>query len=160
MKKRLMIQTVATLMLLFCNATKTFADEQVVIKSKSGDEVAYVLKEKPVITYEGNTLVLTVSGVRAEYPLSDVENLTFDGVANGISLPTKDGSTTGTISVDANGMILSGFRANTEVTVFRADGQIQGRYVTNADGFLQITLTQKGLYLITVDRSTFKITHK
>ena len=79
MKKQLL------LMLSLLGTATAFAQSTLNVHQKSGGTVSYAFSEKPVVTYSGNSLVLTTAKVNVEYPLSNLDKLTFeDGEANAI----------------------------------------------------------------------------
>lgn len=52
------------------------------IHQKEGGTVSYSLAEKPVVTMQGNNVVMTTTRTAIEYPMADVDRLTFEqGVA-------------------------------------------------------------------------------
>ena len=57
---------------------------QLVVHAKSGGEVSYALSEKPVVTYKGDVLILTTESTTVEYPLADLQKLTFEETADAV----------------------------------------------------------------------------
>ena len=80
MKKKLIL-----VLALICAMSQAFAQSTLNVHQKSGGTISYAFSEKPVVSYSGNSLVLTTAKVNVEYPLSNLDKLTFeDGEANAI----------------------------------------------------------------------------
>lgn len=67
------------------------------VYSKSGSVVTYTFAEKPVVTYQDNVLVLTTEKVSVEYPLAELDKITFSDVESSVenitmSQPNGDGT--------------------------------------------------------------------
>lgn len=67
----------AFLMLAVLFAVPTRGQSVLNVYSKSGNVVTYSFKDKPVITYRDDVLVLTTDQVSVEYPLIELDKLTF-----------------------------------------------------------------------------------
>lgn len=57
--------------------TYASAQNTLCIKSKATGEVRYGLAEKPTITYVGDNMHLVTGNISVDYPLSDLESVTF-----------------------------------------------------------------------------------
>ena len=72
--KRLLLSLLAIL----AAATAPRAEvDLVVVHQKSGGTVEFAFLEKPVVTYSGDNLVVTVQEGSVSFPLSDVQKFTF-----------------------------------------------------------------------------------
>lgn len=103
-------------------------------------------------------MILTTSKVTAEYPIADISEMKFtEGSPSGIR-ETVDGKPL--ITANENGLTLSGFKAGENIFVYTTDGSLVHILKTNASGSASIILEKSGLYVIKVEKSTFKILHK
>ncbi len=71
-----MKKLIISLLTLFA-ATASWADTALIVHQKSGGTVEFAFSEKPVVTYEGDHLVISVDGASVSYPLSDMQKFTF-----------------------------------------------------------------------------------
>lgn len=71
--KRLPILAICMFFCLFVRAAQTM----LTIHSKDGSTFSYNLADKPTVTYNGDTLVLTTDKVSVEYALSNLASITF-----------------------------------------------------------------------------------
>lgn len=126
------------------------------VEDSQGVLVGYVFMDQPVWTFEGDNLVISTVGGSVEYPMSYVAKIFFG-----------DTTPTGLLELDIDEMIrvipdgveLSGFAANTLVTIHNLQGQQLGAYRTSQSGSLNISLAEReqGIYLIHANKSTIKI---
>ncbi|MBQ9650211.1 MAG: T9SS type A sorting domain-containing protein [Prevotella sp.] len=151
MKLRLIIS-----LLLF--ATWSYADEaRIVIKQKSGNETTLELSTNPVITFEGEEMVITNDFTRISFPLDDVDNYT-----------ANNGTTTGITPVKANPQIMDGriifssVPKGTPIYVYSLDGRIVNQLTTDAFGKAEVSLKSlaKGTYIISAEKSKIKVINK
>ena len=76
-----MKKVILSLLTLFA-ATASWAESALFVHQKSGGVVEYAFSEKPVVTYKGEYLIISVPGASVEYPLSNMEKFTFGEVDN------------------------------------------------------------------------------
>lgn len=139
-------------------ATWSYADEaRIVIKQKSGNETTLELSTHPVITFEGEEMVITNDFTRISFPLDDVDNYTAtNGTATGIA-PAKANP-----QIMDGRIIFSGISQGTLVYVYSFDGRIVHKQTTDAFGKAEIFLNSlpKGTYIISVENSKIKVINK
>ena len=157
MKKSLLLffLLVATLIARADEGVKTLC---LVVHTTDGSTVTYALPDKPVLSYEGATLVVTTDAVTANYPLADIERLDFEEVEIVTSLQNVLASGR-IIKATRGGARLMGFAAGTEVRVYGSDGKLLRTARTNAEGSLDLNLQNEptGIYMIQAEKSTLKI---
>ena len=128
------------------------------VVTTSEEQVGYVFTEEPVWTVEGDNLVITSLKATVEYPMSDIARIYFDEVSE-VPSGITEVQNTELIRFVGDGVELTGFAANTIVTVCNLQGQLLGAYRTNESGSLSISLAdrEQGIYLIHANKSTIKI---
>ena len=146
---------ILSLTLVFASLA-AWAEAGFYVEDSQGVLVGYVFMDQPVWTFEGDNLVISTVGGSVQYPMSDVAKVFFGDV-----------TPTGLLELDVDEMIrvipdgveLTGFAANTVVTIHNLQGQQLGAYRTSQSGSLTISLAdrEQGIYLIHANKSTIKI---
>ena len=146
---------ILSLTLVFASLA-AWAEAGFYVEDSQGVLVGYVFMDQPVWTFEGDNLVISTVGGSVQYPMSDVAKVFFGDV-----------TPTGLLELDVDEMIrvipdgveLTGFAANTVVTIHNLQGQQLGVYRTSQSGSLNISLAdrEQGIYLIHANKSTIKI---
>lgn len=111
------------------------------VHQKSGGTVSYAFSEKPVVTYSGDNLVLKTAKVEVEYPLSNLEKLTFeDGAPDAIDSVTMDAPSENVTHIFNMGGVL----------------------VKSVDASLSLSTDdlKPGVYVVKNGKSTYKIIKK
>ena len=70
------------LLLAFVAAAAPRAETALIVHQKSGGTVEFAFSEKPVVTYSGGCLVISLQGASVEYPLSNMQKFTFGEVSD------------------------------------------------------------------------------
>lgn len=79
-------------LVLFSTFLNVYAQKTMTIHQKNGDMVSYSFAENPIMTYVGNNLHLTTTSVSIDYPLADLQKLTFSGKESSIGEFRVDGT--------------------------------------------------------------------
>lgn len=126
--------------------TALFATNALKVHSKTGDVVTYAFADEPVVTYQGSLLVLTTTTTSVEYPLSDVEKITFGDTDTAIDQIEMDGT-------PGN---------DQEVVIYSLNGNIVARHAIDAQGdsSFSLALLQNGTYVIKKGNTSYKIIKK
>lgn len=134
--KRILLLSLFTVIL---SISECFAQSSVNILQKSGEVYSCSFKDKPIITYKENVLCLSSASVKIEYPLSELEKLTF----------SENESDIESLRVDANSV---------EVCIYTANGQLMK---TGTGSFmLDFKDLPSGAYIIKQGETTTKIIKK
>lgn len=100
------------LILALCGMTLAQAGTQLNIHQRSGGVVSYSFADKPEVSYQGEYLRVSTAKVSVDYPLQNLEEITFsdnassihelstEGVASDIQVYTLDGRLLRTIPAD------------------------------------------------------------
>ena len=134
----------------------SWAEAGFYVATTSGTRVSFLFSEQLVWTYEGENLVVSTIDSSVEYPMSEVDMIYFDDV---VATSLTDVQDNERIRFVRNGVELSGFAANTTVSVYNLQGHQVGAYLTDASGSLNLYLDgfDQGIYIIQANKSTIKI---
>lgn len=151
------MKSVLIALILMCNGVFLFSQEALILHQKNGGKVAYVLNERPKVTYEGENLVLTTQKVTVEYPLSEVSKFTFGDLGdNGIEdLRGKDAS----VKLNAQTLVVAGGTPGAPLSLYSLSGSLVWRTNLDADGQLirSIADLPRGVYVLKSGSITSKI---
>ncbi|MCQ2207830.1 MAG: hypothetical protein MJZ02_06410 [Paludibacteraceae bacterium] len=142
---------------VFLFSLLTTTAEVLVVEEKSGDKQYYDLGDKPVITYSGIKMQVNSSKADAEFNIPEVEKYYFLKEVTASQL-VKEGDKP-IAWVTENGLSFRNGKANQDVQVYNAIGQVIGTYKTDTQGSLDIDLSQygKGVVLVKTNKTTLKI---
>lgn len=100
------------------------------IHQKSGGVVSYAFSEKPELTYVDDNLHLKTTKVEVDYPLSNLEMMTFednDNIATGII--SAEGIAEDTKIYNLNGVLLKTIPASEGKSVYNVYDLPSGTYI-------------------------------
>ena len=116
-----------------------FAQNTLNIHQKDGEKFCCGFLDKPIITYEGNTLKVYTKNVYIEFPLTELDKLSFeDGLAD-IKLQNIE-------------------RESSDILIFNEKGVLLKR-IHNDSGILENKISEfpKGIFIIKKGNTTFKV---
>lgn len=129
--------------------TATAAGEaSFIIKDVHGVTTTFYLKNKPIITYADNRLVVTDTTTGAEVSLSATEVADFEFLSAD-DVVAIDAVTTTTVP-SLNGATMRGLQPNASVTIYNAEGKTLSTTTADADGQAILSLPDlpHGIYII------------
>lgn len=133
------------------------ADEaQIVIKQKSGNETALKLSTNPVITFEGENMVVASDVIQISIPLGDIDDyVVHDGTTAIEPVTTQPQFTRGHV-------IFSGVVAGSPVYIHTLDGKVVAKQVADASSKVDVSLENlpKGAYIISSQKNSIKVINK
>lgn len=142
---------------LMLASVAAWAEAGFYVVTNNESQTGFVFSNEPVWTFEGNILV--ISGIEAivEYPMDNVARIYFDDVSSATGI--SEVKSNELIRFVGDGVELTGFAANTVVTVCNLQGQQIGAYRIDDSGSLYISLAdrEQGIYIIKANKSTIKI---
>lgn len=114
----------------------------------SGEEVTILLKERPVVTFVSNDLVVTTQSNEVSYPSADIMKFTYEAVEY------SDG-----LSHLGDELQVAHLTPATEVAVYTLDGKCVATATTDAKGAASISLSGQpaAVYVVKTSSVTFKI---
>ena len=131
-------------------------DAQIVIKQKSGNETVLKLSTNPVITFEGENMVVASDVIQISIPLDDIDDyVVSDGTTAIEPVTTQPRFTRGHV-------IFSGVAAGSPVYIHTLDGKVVGKQVADASGKADVSLENlpKGAYIINSQNNSIKVVNK
>ncbi len=114
---------------LFLGVATSFAQNTLNIHQKSGGVVSYGFAEKPVLTYVDDNLHVSTERVSIDYPLAELEMLTFDDREASIGELRVEGQTVGMNIYRIDGTLVKRIEATAESSAFDTDGLPVGTYI-------------------------------
>ncbi len=128
-----------------------------VLTQKDGTVCKFALRDAPVVTYEGDNLVVKCGQESLTTALSGISTFTFENdIIEGIST-AKEGKANATFSFGQ--ATFNGLKANAAVRVYSLDGQMVSSTQADANGNASIDLgqQQRGVYIIRTPQQSYKI---
>ena len=151
-----------TLLLSF-SCLSTMADEpktQLVVWAKDGTQVAYVLAEKPKVTFTDTDLVITSNGVEVNYSLDNMARFTYED--NTTTAITNLQTGKASVKLDGESLLFPALKANSTVSLYSLNGTLIFQKKIQEDGKYAFSLSNlnTGVYIVKVNGITYKITLK
>lgn len=150
MKSRLL------LLLLLFSAASYADDAKITIKQKSGNETILKLSTNPIITFSGETMVVTNEFITIIVPLDDIDSYVVKDGTTGIEQPIAE-------HLFANGhVIFHGLPTGTPIYVYALDGRKVSMIMADYSGKADVSLEQlpKGTYIINALKNSIKVINK
>ena len=151
------------IMLLLTASLVAMADECLVIHLKSGNgrQLIYALANEPVITFEGNNMLVfdTKMNSTSTFPLADIA---YYELVNG-SVDIQQVQSDDAKPVIAQGhVVFSQLSSGSKVSVYTVDGQLIRNYMADLSGNVDVNLTNfsKGVYVINSPFTTIIVTNR
>lgn len=151
MKKQLLLLVMLLLPIL------ASADEaQIVIKQKSGNETILKLSTNPVITFDGENMVVTSDVIQISIPLGDIDDYVVNEGTTAIEPVTTQPQ------YSRGHVIFSGVAAGSPVYVHTLDGKVVSKQAADASGKADVSLENlpKGAYIISSQNNSIKVINK
>ena len=145
-----------TLFMFFFVALSYADDAKIVIKQKSGNETVFELSTNPVITFEGEEMVITNDFTSISFPLEDIDSYTADNGTTTAIVSTKEKP-----MFDNGRILFNGIAKGTPISVYSLDGRLISKQMTDADkAEVPLISLPKGTYIISVENNKIKVINK
>ena len=127
----------------------------------NGGVNAYAFNERPVVTFEGDNLVVRTSEEEVEYSDGVVHKFTIETTPpqpSGISNPLVQPQ----IVIKRGDIALQGCKEGTKVRIYSLNGVLMSSSNIGTDGSVVVSTSQfpKGVYLIQTETLTYKFIKK
>ena len=133
----------------------SYADNEscLIIKQKSGNETIFEFSTNPIITFEGEEMVVTNEFTKIYVPLDDIAEYLVNNNASGI----KD--VTIVPQFTSGHVVFSGLSKDTPVYVHTLDGKVISKQHSNNVGNADVNLEilPKGVYIISTNNNKIKV---
>lgn len=128
----------------------------IVFWDTEGSKVSYALSDEPRITFDSTDLTIEVERGTINYPLANLQQITYENQSSGISTPIDDGID---FKSSDNSIIFSNLRSGNCIGMYSANGTIIfSRVVENESEYrTDISDLVPGVYFIKVNSTTHKI---
>lgn len=132
-----------------------------IVWAKDGSKVAYQLKDKPILTFQGSDLVIKTNDLTVNYALKQMLRFTFENtqnVANTILSKNNDIP----FSMNTEYLLFPSLKKGSSVFIYSVDGKIVLKRTINytSDVSIPIQQLQSGVYFVQVNGITYKIIKK
>lgn len=129
-----------------------------VVNTTEGQNVSYKFAEKPVATFDGDDMVLTLNGSeKVTYPMANIVNITFASDPSGVETIVTPGASL-EIAVTSSLISIKGLNPGEDVRLFDLNGRLVAAAQADADGAVEISVEglAKGVYAVASPRHSFK----
>lgn len=140
------------------SATVCFAENAILIEQKDGALAKFVFDSDAEMTYSGNNLVITSETNQVYYHLSDLKKATFHVETSNDDRQAEQV----TFLFQRNAITITGARPDALLQIFSLDGRKAGSWRTDKRGDIRIDMDnfKDNIYIITLDKTTYKIAKK
>jgi len=128
-----------------------------VVETKNHVKTAYMLAEKPEVSFVGNTMRITSAKTDVTYNLTDVLRFTYETRSvTGVSELRTDPAT---IGYEDDQLIVSGIKSGASVGIYALDGKLVQQLTPRRTGTYRVSLKSlpQGMYIVKADNVTYKI---
>lgn len=154
--KRLFVCVLSALIIL-----PIFAQNTLTIHQKDGQKFSYGFEEKPVVSFNGDTLIIRSTNTVIHYGISSLSKFTYDDNETSVGLVKSD-TNKASISLDEYTINIAGAKADIKVMLIGADGKQLASYKTDKEGTVTFSISElpNGAYIISSESLTVKILKK
>lgn len=147
-------------MLLPLYSMVTVANETInslVVWAKDGTKVAYVLADKPKVTFTETEMVITSNGIEVNYALEKMSRFTFENSTMTGITNLNNGKTS--LKLERESLLFPSLKANSTVSVYSANGTLVFKQTVRKDGEYSFPISNlnAGIYMVNVNGLTYKI---
>lgn len=161
MRKMKALWLVTALLLLIAQKTIAQSAEYqcVVVETKDGERMEYLLSDNPRIVHRNAMVELTSNTVSVEFPSSNVSKVYLSTTTTAVE---KIKAAEGEIRMCQDVIVMQGFGANEPVALYGTDGSLLWQQTTDANGQLVVSLhtLSQGIYIFKTNHQSFKIIRK
>lgn len=152
--------TTALLLLVAQKAIAQSAEYRcVVIETKDGERMEYLLSDNPRIMHRNAMVELTSNTVSVEFPSSNVSKVYISTTTTAVE---KIKAAEGEIRMYQDVIVMKGFGANEPVALYGTNGTQLWQQSTDGNGQLVVSLNSlsPGIYIFKTNHQSFKIIRK
>ena len=159
MKKTILL--LLTIVVFLAKPCTTRAEQVLcmVITNTDGTVNKFALQDAPVLTYEGNNLVVTCNDATLTTALGDIEQWSFEMAdLDGID----EAETTPKAILSFGKANLTGLKSGSIISIYSIDGKAVSSLRADGEGNVNIDLSQLpgGIYIIRTPNQSYKISVK
>ena len=145
------------------------AEEEIIVYEKGKSEPVFNcwLAEKPVITFGQNSITLKVSDLEATLPIANVERVEFkfnetDVLTDIEDVEQREETVPSFRYIDGQTIEVAGVADDASVLLYSIDGKAAPLSLSRNGSRITVGIRnlQKGIYILRVDKQTYKIFKK
>ena len=162
-----MILIVAALVLLPAMSRAddaTVTVQYLVVTQKDGSVTKFALSDVPVVSFDGDSIVVTAAGEVLKFDLIGVTGYAFseENVTTGINSTTVDGGDVTKPFFAVGNAEFSGLKSGSTILVYTIAGKAVTAVKADTEGNATVDLSQlpKGVYIIKTPGKSYKIVNK
>jgi len=131
---------------------------QLFIWAKDGTKVAYALEDKPRLTFDDNSLIITAKGIEVKYPLENMARITYDGTLSIVDLQSGKSI----FKVEGASLLFPSLKANSNISIRSLYGKLVFNRIIQASGDYSFSISDlnTGVYIVTVNGLSYKFVKK
>lgn len=150
-------------LICICPQTDVCAqDNCVMFWLNDGQQILYMLDKHPKIHYSNDDVVLTTDDLKIEYPIGNLNMVTFENDSIVNQIENINGKPMEYINMEKNYISFDGFSPNSIVSLYCINGSQIESYKINNQGSLFINIDEhpKGIYIIKINNTSIKVLKK
>lgn len=130
---------------------------QLIVWAKDNTKVAYILSEKPKVTFTKTDLVITANGIRVSYALENMARFTYElsEITAIRNLETDEKS----FKLEGESLLFSALKTNSTIAIYALNGTLVMKKNMRKSGEYALPLSNltPGVYMVNVNGLTYKI---
>lgn len=133
---------------------------QLMVWAKDGTKVAYVLSEKPKITFTETDLVITANNIEVNYALENMARFTYESNDNTAIRNIESDEVS--FKLDRESLLFPDLKANSSIAIYALNGTLVLKKTIRQNGEYAFPLSNlnAGVYLVSVNGLIYKIVKK
>lgn len=158
--KALSMKTTLCIMMLSLFSIVAVAQETInslVVWAKDGTKVAYILEDKPKVTFTETDLVITSNGIEVNYSLENMLRFTYEDFSQTDIINIKNEETS--FRLNGEMLLFPSLKSNNTVSVYSANGTLVFKKTVRQNGEYSFPISNlnTGVYMVNVNGLTYKI---
>ena len=145
------------LILLSCKMIAQEFKTQLIVWAKDGTKVAYLLSEKPKITFTETDLVITAKDIEVNYALENMARFTYESNENTAIRNLETDETL--FKLESESLLFPALKSKTIIAIYTLNGAPVMKRTTEESGEYAFPLSNlnAGVYMVNVNGLTYKI---
>lgn len=130
---------------------------QLIVWAKDGTKVAYLLSEKPKISFTETDLVITANDLEVNYALENMARFTYE--SNGNTAIRNLESDKALFKFEGESLLFPALKANSSIAIYALNGTLVLKKTIRQNGEYAFPLSNlnAGVYLVSVNGLIYKI---